>query len=167
MLLHLLHRHPELVAEAEALAEDVAGEVDREAVAESLLDALSDLTLEDLSARAGRQRRGYVDPGEAANDMAEACVQEHLDDILRLAGAGLEDAARAVCEGVFLALHRVDAEAHEVLMHAPEVPEELAAYVADRWRAAEGPKKGRRRPDPELLAGELRDWGRVVAAREG
>ena len=88
------------------------------------------------------------------------------DHILRLAEAGLEEPARAVCEGVLWDLNRVQVEAHEVLMHAPDVTAELAGFVVDRWRSAEGPEKGRRRLDPELLAGELRDWGRVVAARE-
>ena len=54
---------------------------------------------EELNARAGRQAFGYVEPGEAAWEILEEVVEPGLDEIKRLLSIGLEDPARAQCEG--------------------------------------------------------------------
>lgn len=53
----LLHRHPDLVDEAEEVAAGSAANVDRDAIAEEVVDAAEALDLEDLNARAGADAR--------------------------------------------------------------------------------------------------------------
>jgi hypothetical protein len=56
----LLARHPAL-AEAEELAKSVVTDVDVQAIADDVEQAVLDLDLDDLNARAGRKSWGYVD----------------------------------------------------------------------------------------------------------
>ncbi len=51
----ILERHPELAAEAEEIAKATVTDVDAEAVAEDVEQAVLDLDLSELNSRAGRQ----------------------------------------------------------------------------------------------------------------
>ena len=76
VLTALLLAHPELAAEAEALAAARMESDDSEAVAEYLSYELRALHLEQLADRAGAHHGGrYIEPHEAAHDMlAEVCL---------------------------------------------------------------------------------------------
>ncbi len=69
VLRSLLERHSELEAEAEEIARVVVADVDAEAVAEDVEQAVLGLDLEDLSSQAGPHTWGYVEPTEAAWEM--------------------------------------------------------------------------------------------------
>lgn len=156
----LLGRHPELVEEAEGLAVEVASGVDREAVAGDLVMSVGLLTLAELSGRAGRQAYGYVEPSEAAWEILEEVVEVFHEDIVRLAGLGLEDGARATCEGVLLGLYRLrEDEDHDVLGYAGDFPEEAAGWTLERWRKAKGPEKGRRVLGDGFVEEVVPEWG--------
>ncbi len=159
----LLERHPGLVREAEALAVEVGSSVDREAVAQDVVAAIGMLSLDDLGARAGRKSWGYVGPGEAAQELLEETVEGHLANMARLADLGLEDGARATCEGVLLGLYRLRGlRGHEVLMDADDFPVETFAWTLEQWLKAAGPSKGRRRLDDHFADVEIPDWGWLV-----
>jgi hypothetical protein len=55
VLRSLLERHPDLVAEAEAMASAAVTEVDADAIAEDVEQAVLGLDIDDLGARAGRK----------------------------------------------------------------------------------------------------------------
>lgn len=168
----LLERHPALVAEAETLAAKVASEVDRDAIADSVEAEVGLLGLDDLGARSGRQAFGYVEPGEAAWELLQEVVQGPQDDIVRLVGMGLEDGARATCEGVLLGLYRLDQQTgHEVLVYAEDFAAEAFADTLERWLTADGPMKGKRVLADEFVDRQIPEWGwlvdRVAGAAKG
>lgn len=168
----LLERHPALVAEAETLAAKVASGVDRDVVADSVEAEAGLLGLDDLGARSGRQAFGYVEPGEAAWELLQEVVQGPQDDIVRLATMGLEDGARATCEGVLLGLYRLDKQAeHEVIVYAEDFPAEAFADTLERWLKADGPMKGKRALAEDFVDRQIPEWGwlvdRVAGAAKG
>ena len=76
MLRALLARHPGMAVEAERLAKSMVTDVDVEAIAEDVEQAVLDLDLDDLNARAGRKRWGYVEPTEAAWELLEEAASD-------------------------------------------------------------------------------------------
>ncbi|MGH7265533.1 MAG: hypothetical protein ACREMB_11870 [Candidatus Rokuibacteriota bacterium] len=102
----LLERHPDLTAEAERLAKSAVTDVDVEAIAEDVEQAVLGLDLDDLNARAGRKRWGYVEPTDAAWERLEEAVGPYLDEMRRRSELGLEAAAVTACQGIVSGLHR-------------------------------------------------------------
>ena len=153
----LIRHHPNLAAEAEDLATAFASQVDRDTIAEDIVDAVSALGFEELNARAGRQAFGYVEPGEAAWEILEEIVAPDIEEISRLLSIGLEESARAQCEGVLLGLMGVETEHldNDLVQYAEEFPAEAAANALRIWVTGPG---GRRSLDEELLGAELSAW---------
>src|SRR4051794_24983188 len=71
----LLERHPELAAEAEELAAATVTDVDAQAVADDVEHAVLCLDIDQLNARAGRTRWGYVEPTEAAWELLGEAIE--------------------------------------------------------------------------------------------
>lgn len=108
VLVALLDAHPELVAEATALAEAQLGEVTVEDVAEDVGFALGQLQVEDIWQRAGTQPDGeYVDPTDAAWELVEEAAAPFFEDLERRLGLGRSAEAMAVCQGILLGLYRL------------------------------------------------------------
>jgi hypothetical protein len=91
----LLERHPELVPEAEDIARATVADVDADAVAEDVAQAVLDLDIDDLEPRAGRKRGGYVEPAEAAWELLEEAIDPFLAEMERHIELGFEAAATA------------------------------------------------------------------------
>ena len=126
----LLERHPELVGEAEEIARATVTEVDVSAVAEDVAQAVLDLDLEDLGARAGRKISGYVEPTEAAWELLEEAVDPFIDEMKRHIELGFDAAATATCAGIVLGLYRCRGTTTDrVLGWAEDFPEETASYA--------------------------------------
>lgn len=102
----LLVRHPELAAEADALAAARAGALSVEAIADDVHAAVTSLGLAALQDRAGRHAAGYVTPQQASRDLLEEAVAGHLADMRRRAAAGLVEPALALCRGIVFGLSR-------------------------------------------------------------
>jgi hypothetical protein len=108
-------------------------EVDGEAVASGLADAVLALDQDELSQYAGPTRYGYVEPTEAAWQLLEQTLEPWLQDITRRADLGLVDAARRLGLGVLEGLERVTEHTRDdelLLAWAPDFPEEAAALVS-------------------------------------
>lgn len=130
----LLATHPELRAEAEALAAQPLAHAERTAVATQVEDDLQALHLSELAGRAGAQwGGGYVDPSEEADVMLAETVQTYLDDLHRRARAGAPAAALEIGLGVLGGLYACRSENHpdRVLTHAgiPDAVDDLAMQV--------------------------------------
>ena len=137
--------------------------MDREAVAEDVVAVVRMLSVEDLSGRAGPRAWGYVEPGEAARELLEEAVKSYQDDIARLAGMGLEDGARATCEGVLLGLYSLrEVNDHEVLAYANGFPAETFAWTLEQWLTAKGADQSRRTLDDAFVDELMTDWGWLV-----
>ena len=127
MLRALLARHPGLAVEAEALARSVIEDVDVESIAEDVEQAVLDLDLDDLNARAGRKSWGYVEPTEAAWELLEEAVAPYLGEMRRRIELGLEVAAVAACQGIVLGLYRCrDQTTDKVIGWASDAPTKMA-----------------------------------------
>ncbi|MGH9010182.1 MAG: hypothetical protein ACRDYF_10100, partial [Acidimicrobiia bacterium] len=101
----LLAERPELRADAERLAARYLEEVSSEAVADEVVSALENLSLDDLAARAGRRPGwGYVHENEAALELLVEGLQPFVDDIGRRARLGTAAAATSVALGTLAGL---------------------------------------------------------------
>lgn len=157
----LLEAHPQLIAEARAIATRRLSAVDRLAVAEDVVACIDALGVDDLAGRVGRQVYGYVEPADAAWEVLEEALAPFTREVQRLLALGLEDAARAQCEGILLGLHEieVDHSEDELVQYAPDFPREAAGSVLQAWSAASG---GPRQLDHDLLSDHLFEWVEMV-----
>jgi len=131
LLLELLAIHPELAEALEALALARIRDVDADVIARKLEEQLTDLPLDVLAARAGRQPGHYVHETEAANEIVAEALAPLEEDLWRAAALGLRDVARTVLLGIVAGLHRCgDAPEGTVLACAgPDTPSEHAAWL--------------------------------------
>ncbi|MFJ1709688.1 hypothetical protein [Kitasatospora sp. NPDC088346] len=130
----LLRAHPELAAEAHALAVRILdprttghrdhgadyGEL-RDEVAAGVEQALRDLDIRNM--HTGRQPGyGYVSPEEAAGQMVEEAIERYRQDLRRRLKLGLHQAAQAVGAGIIAGLRACEGtyDGDEVLCYAGE-----------------------------------------------
>jgi hypothetical protein len=128
----LLERHRGLRREAEGIARARVEQVTSDVVAGAVERAILGVDPEQLAARSGRKRWGYVEPNEAASRLLEEAVDPFFADMKRLVGLGLEEAAVATCTGIVQGLYAVrDREVDDVVAYAADFPAEMAAYAVD------------------------------------
>ena len=133
----LLAKHPELSAEADALAASAIGDVAMEDIAQEMEDAARALDIDDLTSRAGAHSDGYVEPTEAAWDLIEEAVMPFIEDIQRRLDSDQLEAALATCGGIVLGLYRVRHDANDgCLGWAPDAPAEMAGEAVCTLRRA-------------------------------
>ncbi len=157
----LLAEHPELVGDAERLANRRLASADRHAVADDISWSLGSLELEQLNLHAGYQRgRGYVHPVEAASELLEEALQPYLDDIGRLAGLGLPAAAQEVAAGVLLGLYQYRDQPPEdtVMVEARPRGSRSSCPTGPTFSIADSPRLGQI-ADPRDQCGSLRCHG--------
>jgi hypothetical protein len=159
----LLARHPALAAEAEELAKSVVTDVDVQAIADDLEQALLDLDLDDLNARAGRTSWGYVEPTEAAWELVEEVVAPHLDEMKRRITLGLKAAAVAAAQGIVLGLYRCRNQATDgVIGWASDAPAEMAGEALATLARASAAKHRRAWRLPAAFTTQVPDWADLV-----
>jgi hypothetical protein len=80
---------------------------DRDVVADHVESALRGLDIEELNGRAGYwPGSGYVDPGEAADEILDEALQLFLDDLARGGELGMRPAAVELAVGILRGLYR-------------------------------------------------------------
>jgi hypothetical protein len=133
---------------ADELAQARLSTEDRMVVAGDVADALQGLDIDELNGRAGPQPgRGYVHPGEAADEVLDEALQPFLDDLNRRAALGMRSAAVELATGILLGLYECrDGGAESLLEYSPDYAGERASEVVDRCR-----KLGIVLPATELL----------------
>jgi hypothetical protein len=168
VLRSLLEGHPQFVPQAEALARAAVGDVDVEAVADEVEQALPDLDLDDLNERAGRTRWGYVEPTEAAWELLGEAVQPFLDEMKRRIALGFEPATVATCEGIVLGLYRSrDEGADRVLGWAEDFPAETAGHAVETLARESAPRRRRGWQLPQRFVDQLPEWADLIARAAG
>jgi hypothetical protein len=160
LLDQLLTARPELREQAEALAQGRLTEEDRDAVAADVAWAMSFHDIEELNGRAGYQPgRGYVHPGEAADEILDDALQPFLDDLTRRAELGLTAAAAELAAGVLCGLYACrEPDSETLLEYSPDYAIERARDVIDRCA-----KLGVALPVDDLLE-LVPEWGRLLHA---
>lgn len=164
----LLDANGSLRPTAVEIATGLITDVDAEQIAQQVSGELLALDIFSLDGRAGRQPWGYVEPTEAAWEILEEAAQPFIDDAIRLAGLGHEDAALTACRGVLLGLYAVrDKGADDLLGHAPNFPDETAAHALDQFKRALGRGHSKTAKLREMVSGmDAWDWlDRVIAGR--
>lgn len=126
----LLEDHPELRAEAEAIAARVVSSPSVDQIADEILDTVESVDMDALNGRAGRHSWGYVEPSEAAWELPEEALDESVQDMKHLTAAGLDSAAETLCCGIVVGLLRAkDVESDGALNWAPDFPLEEACHA--------------------------------------
>ncbi len=132
LLSRLLEVHPELRAEAEAMALEMITTVDPEAVAEEVTWAFQGFDQEEVWDRSGPdQFGGYTEPGEAADEICEEKLEPFMNELQRLLEMGQMEPALAQVQGMLLGLSRLKDDLPE---DAADFPTESGAYrVLETW----------------------------------
>ena len=150
----LLEAHPDLAGEAEEITRSLLHQCQYEDVAAEIEDEIRLLDYDDLNARAGNHKWGYVEPSEAAWEILEETVDPFLDDMKRYLELGLEAEALEICQGLVLGCYRLsEREGGDVLGWAPDFPSEAAGNALEIWyKRVDGPKSRdpRRKKHPAL-----------------
>jgi hypothetical protein len=160
----LLERHPELAAEAEELAAATVTDVDAQAVADDVEHAVLCLDIDQLNARAGRTRWGYVEPTDAASELLGEAIDPFLAEMTRHIELAFEAAAIAQCAGIVLGLHRCRGKnSDEILGWAEDFPAETAGYAVATLARDSAAKYRRAWRLPEAVVDQVQDWAEMIA----
>ncbi len=104
-VLKTLAREDERVAARIAeIATTHLSDVDPEEVAAMLFFDLNFLEVEEVWDRAGPKRHGYVDPGEAADEMIQEVLDPYLEELKKYQNLGMNTEANRMCMGLLLGL---------------------------------------------------------------
>ena len=150
----------------EALARRIAeisaarlSDVDPEEVAAELYDELDALEVEEVWDRAGRTRHGYVEPGEAADQMIEEVLDPFLEELGKYQKLGMNTEANQMCMGLLLGLYRFERESMSQFKNwAPDASIIFAEAVVDAWKA--GPlSRADVKAVKAFIEDELAGWG--------
>ncbi len=163
MLRSLLERHPELVAEAEEIATATVTDVDADALAEDVEQAVLALDIDDLGTRAGRKSWGYVEPTEAAWGLLGEVVDPFLEEMKRHIALGFEAAATATCAGIVLGLHRCRGKnSDQVLGWAEDFPAETAGHAVATLARESTAKHRRTWRLPGAIVDQVPEWADMI-----
>jgi hypothetical protein len=134
-------------------------EVDPEEVATVLYDELNFREVEEVWDRAGPKRYGYVEPGEAADQMIEEVLEPFLEELGKYQKLGMNTETNRMCMGLLLGLYRFDHEStSEFKDWAPDAPSNFAWAVVDAWKAG-APSRADVKALKAFIEGELGGWG--------
>ena len=161
----ILERHPELAAEAEEIAKATVTDVDAEAVAEDVEQAVLDLDLSELNSRAGRQEWGYVEPAEAAWEILAEAIDPFLDDMKRHIELGFEAAALATCSGIVLGLYRCRGKNSQLLGWAEDFPADAAGDAVTMLASESRAKHRRAWVLPDTVVVQVPEWVEWIGRR--
>lgn len=138
--------------------------VDPEEVAAVLYDQLGALEVEEVWDRAGETRHGYVEPGEAADQMVEEVLEPFLEELGKYQKLGMNAEANKMCMGLLLGLHRFEHEStSEFKDWAPDAPTVFAEAVVDTWKE-DSPDYADIAEVKTFVEGELGGWQACVMA---
>jgi hypothetical protein len=133
--------------------------VDPEEVATILYEELDALEVEEVWDRAGETRHGYVEPGEAADQMIEQVLEPFLEKLKKYQKLGLSVEAGRLCMGLLAGLHRFEHESIcEFKNWAPDSPIIFAESVVEIWKAGT-PSRADIAAVKAFIEDELGGWG--------
>ncbi|MBU2500075.1 hypothetical protein KJ682_01970 [bacterium] len=159
----LLEMHPELAPDAEELARAAMQEVDVEAVAATVGDAVCHFDMDDLGERSGRRRRGYVEPTEAAWELIQEAVAPFLNDLERLVDLGFRKAAIDMCTGIVLGLYRAARQSTDgPLAWAEECSAECACEAVSKLARGSASVGHERWSLPRAILDKTPDWAGML-----
>jgi hypothetical protein len=158
LLDQLLTTQPELCEQVEELARLRLTAEDRDAIASDVEYALNCHDIDELNSHAGyHPGRGYIHPGEAADEILDGDLQPFLDDLARRARLGFTAAATEIAAGVLYGLYACrEANSETLLEYTPDYAIERAGDVIDHCA-----KLGVTLPVDELVD-RMPEWARLL-----
>ena len=154
----LLTTQPELREQVEELARLRLTVEDRDTVASDVESALNSQDIDELNKHAGyHPGRGYIDPGEAADEILDGELQPFLDDLARRANLGFAGAATEIATGILSGLYACrEANSETLLEYTPDYVVERAGAVINQCS-----ELGVTLPADELLD-RMPEWARLL-----
>lgn len=135
-ILGILARDEKIAARIAELAIARLSAVDVEEVAYALYEELDSLEVEEVWDRAGPTRHGYVDPGEAAEEIIDEVMQPYLEELQQHQALNMNAQANQMCMGLLLGLYKFKNEStSEFKDWAGDAPSGFAWTVVDAWKA--------------------------------
>ena len=131
----LAQRDEEIKKTIEKTALEILSAVDVDKIATEVQMELEFLQVEDVWARAGENREGYVDPGDVAWEMFEEAIRPFRDEVEKYKKLSMLKEAAFYCRGILKGIYEFDK--HSTTQYkewAVEAPGEFFAYVLDDWR---------------------------------
>jgi len=133
--------------------------VDWEEVAFELYEELEFLEVEEVWDQAGPTRHGYVDPGEAADEMVDEIVEPYLEEPKKLQALGMSAQANRMCMGLLLGLYKFEHESTSKFKDwAGDAPIVFAETVVDAWKTG-APSRADVAAVKAFIEEELGGWG--------
>ncbi len=133
-------------------------EVDPAEEAAVLYDELNLLEVEEVWDRSGSTRNGYVDPGEAADEMVDEVIEPYLAQLKKYQKLGLNTQANKMCMGLLLGLYQFEYEStSEFKDWAPDAASNFAWVVVDTWKAG-SPSRADIKAVKKFIEEELGGW---------
>ncbi len=162
LLRTLLAHHPELTAEATAIAEAMIVHVVANDIADSVEEAILRLDIDALGTRAGAHGDKYTESSQAAWELLEEALAPFVDNLRRQIAFGAEAAAIETCRGIVVGLYRVRGKNSDaVLGWAEDFPLEAASQTLSILRAAG--RASRRWSLPKEVEQEVPAWASSLA----
>ena len=147
------------MTEAEEIARTAVANVDVDAVASDIEAAVLNLDMDDLGARSGRKRWGYVEPTEAAWALLEEAVEPVLEEMKRRVDLGFETAAAGTCAGIVVGLYRCRGKnSDQVLGWASDFPAETAGHAVATLARESAAKHGLTWRLPQAVVDQVPEW---------
>jgi hypothetical protein len=135
VLKDMVGRDPGLTQKAYEIALKVAGDVDADAIMDTVFSRLDRLDMDDLNGRAGRTRYGYVEPTEAAWQIFEEALDPFIDEMKRNQKRGLPAVAKAHCIGIVMGLLEYEkASSSDFAGWVEDAPGEYIGTVVEEWK---------------------------------
>ncbi len=163
-----------LAADDEKLAVKIAtlslaylSNVDVEDVAGALLDDLEGLTPEEVWDRAGNTRDGYVETGEAAEEMIQELLDPYLEEMRKCHKIGLDREAQQMCMGLLLGFYEFEYKSKTDFKDwAVDAPIFFAGEALTVWR--EGTMNTAERQEVQtFIEMKMPRWARMLLASFG
>jgi len=113
----------------------IAANIDIDMVSKRVFNALNWLDYDDLNARAGKTRYGYVEPSDAAWELFEEALDPFVNEMKKCQQRTLPSAAKDYCIGIIKGLWRYQEESSsEICDWFEDEPGAFVERVVDEWK---------------------------------
>lgn len=131
----LADRDNDLAQEIDTVAKTILGQVDVDAIADSVQLELELLQAEDVWDKAGAKREGYVDTEVAAWEIFADALQPFRDEVEKCRKLSMQEAADLTCQGLLKGIYAFDkASETEYKAWAVDIPAEYFGEVLRDWK---------------------------------
>jgi len=131
----LAQRDEKIKTTIEKTAVEILSAVDVDEIAAKVQMELESIQVEDVWARAGANREGYVDPGDAAWEMFEEALRPFRDELEKYKKLSMPKEATLYCLGILKGIYAFDKDSKTQYKEwAVDAPGEYFAFILDDWR---------------------------------